>query len=620
MRAALMLLFCLVALAGVPATAFADADEPVGVNPLRLGLQPIAAPAATPTPAPGESRLVPRGDGSMQAVPESRGTTKTFHLVERTAPWSLRPDLTVMARTYNGVVPGPVLAVQQGDRVVIDYENASDKPDTIHLHGIRGTSVDMDGVGGISQPLVQPGAHYRYTFTANQPGTFIYHTHATEAMLDAGLYGAIVVLPAHPRPEEARVAHDYVQMISSWSVQSGPENHFTLNGKEYPATKQLEVRRGERIRIRWINISGEEWHTMHTHGHDQLIIARDARPAPANDVQDTVAVGPGQRADVIVTANAKPGTWLVHCHVGDHVEDAMSMPAGLITALHYAGTPNTFAKMHDAMMPMMTTGRPAPLGFWPTVLLGAIAGLTIFFGLPVARARSLSPYAIALLNALAVGILVYLVIEIAQNATRPLTTAVAVWHAGQSGFPYALALAYAGGLLVGLVGLGSMSMQFMKRQIHGASENPLALSAVIALGIGAHNFGEGLAIGASAASGATGLAIGLIIGFALHNATEGFGIAAPMAGRMVPTWGQIGLAGLIAGGPTFFGTILGYYFTSPVLSVFFLTIAAGALVFVIGELWAVLKRTGLGATVTTALVGGFLIALVTEMIVDINGG
>ena len=619
MRALLTLFACLAALA-FPVAALADGDEPVGVNPLTLGLQPIAVPAATPTPAPGESRMTARADGSMQAVPDATGATKTFHLVERSAPWTLTSGLTVMARTYNGVVPGPVLEVKQGDRVVIDLRNASDMPDTLHLHGIRGTGVDMDGVGGISQPLVQPSGRFQYSFVANQPGTFIYHTHGTEAMLDSGLYGAIVVLPAHPRPVEANVARDYVEIISSWAVQSGPENHFTLNGKEYPDTRQLEVRKGERIRIRWINISGEEWHTMHSHGHDQLVIARDARPAPQGDVQDTVALGPGQRADVVITANAKPGTWLIHCHIGDHVQNATSMPAGLITALHYSGTPNVFAKMSDAMMPMMTTGRPGPLGFWPTLLLGAIAGLTIFIGLPVARARTLSPNTIALLNAVAVGILVYLVIEIAQNATRPLTTAVAVWHAGQAGFPFALSLAYAGGLLIGLVGLGSASMQFMKRHLHSTTENPLALSAVIAIGIGAHNFGEGLAIGASAASGATGLAIGLIVGFALHNATEGFGIAAPMAGRMIPSWKQIGLAGLIAGGPTFLGTLLGYYFTSPLLSVLFLTIAAGALVFVIGELWSVLKRTGLGALTTSALVGGFLIALVTELVVDVNGG
>ena len=146
------------------------------------------------------------------------------------------------------------------------------------------------------------------------------------------------------------------------------------------------------------------------------------------------------------------------------------------------------------------------------------------------------------------------------------------------------------------------------------------LAAIIAIGIGAHNFGEGLAIGASAASGATAVALALIVGFGLHNATEGFGVAAPLVGRVVPSWAQIGLAGLIAGGPTFIGTIVGYSFYSPTLSVLFLAIAIGALVFVIGELWNVLRRTGLTAAVTATMCAGFLIALATELFLDMNGG
>ncbi len=288
-------------------------------------------------PLPGESPVFRRADGAYQARPESRGRTKVFHIVERAAPWTISPGLTVMANTYNGVVPGPVISVEQGDTVVIDYRNDGNTPDTVHLHGIHDIPVSMDGVGGISQPLVRPGQRFEYRFVADTPGTFIYHTHDDEAMLDSGLYGAIVVKPAHPLPVESNLGGDFLEMISSWQIQSAVENVFTLNGKQYPVTQALDVRKGERFRIRWIDMSGEEFHTMHTHGHYQRIIARDAQPAPAGDVEDTVLLGPGQRVDVVVDANAQPGTWLVHCHVADHIEDSSGMPAGLVTAIHYIG-------------------------------------------------------------------------------------------------------------------------------------------------------------------------------------------------------------------------------------------------------------------------------------------
>src|SRR5580692_5752701 len=401
--------------AAMPAAALADADQAASPNSTSLGLQPITGPIPLATAAPGESPAFQRPDGAYQAIPVKQGRTRVFHLVERSAPWTLQPRLTVMANTYNGVVPGPALVVRQGDTLVIDYTNDGAIPDSIHMHGVHDIPVTMDGVGGISQPLVPPGGHFVYRFVADQPGTFIYHTHDDEAMLDSGLYGAIIVEPSAPRPVERGLAHDFLEMISSWQIQSAAENHFTLNGKEYPSTRALDVHSGERFRIRWINISGEEFHTMHTHGHYQQIIARDAEPVDYRDVEDTVLVAPGQRIDVAIDSNATPGTWLIHCHVVDHIEDANGMPAGLITAIHYAGTPNTLLSMYRAMKPVGGAAGHA-LSFWWTVLLGAIAGFTIFLGLPIARARRLSAKTIALLNALAIGILLYLVVEIAQKA------------------------------------------------------------------------------------------------------------------------------------------------------------------------------------------------------------
>ncbi len=625
-----MFLALLVLLFAAPVAARADADAIApGVDPTTVGLQPLRGPVPAVTPAPGESRLTRRPDGTFGAVPRRAGGTVSFDLVAREAPWTLQPGLTVIAKTYNGVVPGPTLAVREGERVVIDFRNAMTVPDTVHLHGIHGEPDAMDGVAGISQPMVPPGGHFRYTFTARQPGTFIYHSHDNEQMVNSGLYGAIVVLPAHPRPEE-RVQRDDVEMLSSWSIQSLTESHFTINGKEYPATAPIEVRKGERVRLRWINMSSENVHTMHTHGHDMLVIARDAQPVTTRDVQDTILLGPGQRADTVIAANAHPGNWLVHCHVLDHTEDAAGMPDGLITTIHYAGTPQRASAMNAAMrmhMPDSSNGNPrGPLSFTASALLGLFAGLTIFLGLPVARARRLSPDVIAALNALAIGILVYLIVEIAGNATTPLVRALASWQRGASGhgavspLPLVMLVAYVAGLLVGLVGLGALATRFAKSGAASGTDKPFVIAAMIALGIGAHNFAEGLAIGASAASGATAIAFGLILGFALHNATEGFGIAAPLAGRgAVPTWGQIGFAGVVAGGPTFLGAMLGYRFSSPTLSAFFLMTAVGALVFVVGELWSVLKRSGLTVTSTSMLAAGFVIALATEVIAEISG-
>src|SRR5580698_5726151 len=155
-------LFCSLAM---PAIAVADADDaPASANSTPLGLQPLSAPLPRATPAPGESATFARPDGAYQAVPKTNGKIKTFHLVERAAPWTLQPGLTVMANTYNGVVPGPVIEVDQGDTVVIDYTNDGATPDSIHLHGIHDIPVSMDGVGGISQPLVQHGGHFVYRF------------------------------------------------------------------------------------------------------------------------------------------------------------------------------------------------------------------------------------------------------------------------------------------------------------------------------------------------------------------------------------------------------------------------------------------------------------------------
>ena len=137
---------------------------------------------------------------------------------------------------------------------------------------------------------------------------------------------------------------------------------------------------------------------------------------------------------------------------------------------------------------------------------------------------------------------------------------------------------------------------------------------MIATGIGLHNFSEGLAIGQSAGRGEIAFATVLIIGFGLHNATEGFGIVGPLAGGERPSWSFLGLVGLIGGGPTFLGTIVGYFFTSTPMSVLFLSLAAGALVYILGELFYINRRPGTKFSAGLGLFIGFMFAYLTDLI------
>jgi ZIP family zinc transporter len=142
---------------------------------------------------------------------------------------------------------------------------------------------------------------------------------------------------------------------------------------------------------------------------------------------------------------------------------------------------------------------------------------------------------------------------------------------------------------------------------------------VIATAIGLHNFAEGLAIGVSAQTGQIGLATVLIVGFALHNATEGFGIVGPL-GAVRPSWSWLGLAGLVAGGPTFIGAMVGYSVTSPALELLFFALAGGAILYVIGEIWSGVRRLGHRELGLYLLGGGFLLGVATDLLVAYGGG
>jgi len=269
---------------------------------------------------------------------------------------------------------------------------------------------------------------------------------------------------------------------------------------------------------------------------------------------------------------------------------------------------------------------------WETIALGAIAGGTIFLGLPLGRLRSASFRVRTLLSGMSAGILLFLLLEIFHHATEPVEDALVDGHWGEfSG----LSILYVVGLGVGLLSL-EYFRRLAGRQPDDMSFGPGAMSATenampvdrqvlglgmtIAVGIGLHNFAEGLAIGQAAAIGEITLAVLLVVGFALHNATEGFGIVGPLAGSGVrPSWSWLLLAGLVAGGPTVLGTIIGTAFTSQYVLVAFLALSAGAIVYVLGELFAAGRRLSWTLTLW-GVFGGFLLGLATELVIELARG
>ena len=212
------------------------------------------------------------------------------------------------------------------------------------------------------------------------------------------------------------------------------------------------------------------------------------------------------------------------------------------------------------------------------LVLGAIAGFTIFLGLPIGRLRNPSLRLKAFLNAIAIGILLFLFWDVLAGAFDQVETALtdATDHGGSWFRFIGLAAVFFGAIAVGLLSLvyydrwlagrrrggpGAASVRELRAGPIARLSEPHRLAFFIALGIGFHNFSEGLAIGQSAASGEISLALLLIIGFGLHNATEGFGIVAPMAAEGErPSWGFLILLGFVGGGPTFLGTLIGQSF------------------------------------------------------------
>jgi FtsP/CotA-like multicopper oxidase with cupredoxin domain len=298
------------------------------------------------------------------------GRTKTFTLTLATAAVEPLPGHSVPVRAVNGISPGPTLRVTEGDEIEATVVNRLAMPATIHWHGIPVPFL-MDGAGMISQQAIEPDQTFVYRFTAPQAGTYMYHSHYNDLELQS-VSGMLVVDPQQ-LGREPRYASDVPIFISNieWeraraveaqavlansmlmpSMASNPKadpkpgmgdamdrmdmvEYWCFNGKTFPATKPINVKRGDLVRVRFANLTNMA-HPIHLHGHWFRLIAQDASPLERPSIMNTVPVHPGQTIDIDFLAN-NPGVWPLHCHILSHMVDNHDMMSGLMTVVRYEG-------------------------------------------------------------------------------------------------------------------------------------------------------------------------------------------------------------------------------------------------------------------------------------------
>lgn len=273
--------------------------------------------------------------GSIWAkVHQAKGIVHHMHIPKNVKVWG-----------FNGSMPGPTLEAYEGDRVRILVKNELPEPTTIHWHGIELPHA-MDGVGGVTQSPIQPGESFTYEFTLYQHGTFMYHSSFNEKkQVGMGMGGFFIV---HPRPAPEKIDKDFAIMLQEWKflpgnpnpdITSTEPNWFTFNGKSAPSTDILTVQQGDRVRIRFANLSNHNSHPIHLHGITWKVVGTEGGPIPpsAQWPGNTVDVAPGSIRDVAFTA-WNPGLWHFHCHklhhtVNAHADSPMGvMPMGGMTS------------------------------------------------------------------------------------------------------------------------------------------------------------------------------------------------------------------------------------------------------------------------------------------------
>jgi FtsP/CotA-like multicopper oxidase with cupredoxin domain len=263
------------------------------------------------------------GKGNQPLEPKIENGVKVFELTSSIIQWEYDAGKRAEAWAYNGVVPGPMLRVVEGDKVRVVLKNELPQSTALHFHGVLVPN-NMDGVPFVTQPPIKPGQSFTYEFTAKNPGSHMYHSHhnATK-QVGLGQLGAFII---EPKDKSKDPAFD----IEYTMILNDQLGGFTINGKGFPATEPVVAKMGQKLRIRYMN-EGQLIHPMHLHGLPQLVIAKDGWNVPQPYFCDTLNVAPGERWDVIVDCT-EPGAWAFHCHILSHAEGEHGM-FGMVTAL-----------------------------------------------------------------------------------------------------------------------------------------------------------------------------------------------------------------------------------------------------------------------------------------------
>jgi FtsP/CotA-like multicopper oxidase with cupredoxin domain len=256
---------------------------------------------------------------------------KEFHLVAEPVVREIAPGMKANLWGYNGQSPGPTIEAVEGDRVRIFVTNKLPEEHSIHWHGQRLPN-GMDGVAGLTQPGIPPGKTFVYEFVARRPGTFMYHPHSDEMVQMAmGLMGFWVTHPKNP--DFMRVDRDFVFLLGNYDIEPGsytPKvstmldfNLWTINTRVFPGIDSMNVRQGDRVRIRMGNLTMTN-HPFHLHGHEFVITGTDGgwiRPE-TRIPEVTMDIGVGQMRALEFIAD-EPGDWPFHCHKSHHTMNAM---------------------------------------------------------------------------------------------------------------------------------------------------------------------------------------------------------------------------------------------------------------------------------------------------------